>query len=119
MAPTLAEQILQAQDLRTEAVEVPEWGVTVYITTMKAKELDAFQNSLLTMKGNTQTVSLNNMRSRFLVRCLVDEKGEHIFTDEQAKELSEKSGGVVQRLFMIAQKINGLDDSEVGITLKN
>jgi hypothetical protein len=115
---TLAEQILQAQDIQTHKVEVPEWGVTVYVKVLKGRELDAFQASLL-VQGNARAVNIENMRAKFLVRCLVDEKGGRIFTDDEAKDLAEKSGGVLQRLFQLAQKLNGLDDAETGIVLKN
>ena len=37
------EQILQADDLKTETVEVPEWGGDVLLRELRGRERDAFE----------------------------------------------------------------------------
>jgi hypothetical protein len=43
----LKQTILEASDLKREAVEVPEWGVTVYVSMMSAGERSAFHGLVL------------------------------------------------------------------------
>ena len=45
------EQILNADDLTFEDVEVPEWGGTVRIRCLESTERDEFEQSLLDAKG--------------------------------------------------------------------
>ena len=39
----LRDLILAASDRQKEKAEVPEWGITVFITTMSGTERDAFE----------------------------------------------------------------------------
>ena len=43
----LRETILAAQDSKRISVDVPEWGVTVYLRTLSGTERDAFEGGLM------------------------------------------------------------------------
>lgn len=96
-------------DLRPEAV--PEWGgLTVYYRGWTGKERDIAERDF----GDLEKVGRTNLRARFLVRFLLDDKGERIFKDEDADALGEKNSAVLDRLFKLISRLNKLsaDDAE-------
>lgn len=109
MAQLTADQILGASDAKTYEVEVPEWGGEVYIRVMSVGERDA--NELEWLRNKDKGVI--NFRSKFLARVLSDKAGKRLFSDDQVKGLSEKSGDVCDRLFKLAMSHNSLTDQDV------
>lgn len=111
MAILTADQILAANDLgnRLQTVSVPEWGGDVCIRVMTAGERDAHE--LEWMQNKDRGVS--DFRSKLLVRVLADAEGKRLFTDQQIAALREKSAAVVNRLWMLAMKVNALTQEDV------
>lgn len=110
-----AEQILAADDLGLLEVKVKEWGGSVFIRVMTVGELDAYQREWV---GKRDT-GVDNFRAKFLARCLCDEKGQRLFTDEQVEQLAAKSAKVVGRLFDKAAAHNAITDKDVEELAKN
>jgi hypothetical protein len=104
--------ILSAQDLAKELVEVPEWGGSVYVRAMTGAERDAFELSI-------QGQKLENIRARLCAMCMVDESGTRLFGDKEAKELGQKSAAALDRVFAIAQRLNGIGTKDVEALEKN
>ena len=111
--------ILAAQDLQTEDVEVPEWGGAVRVRSFTGRERDAFEASMVRGDGRDRKVDLTNMRARLVGLTVIDETGQRLFTDEEADLLGAKSGAALDRVFAIAQKLNGLSGSDVEELTKN
>ena len=112
-----AEAILASADLPTEAVEVPEWGGTVYVRTMNGTDRDAFEASMIDTKkpadGTKPTGNLRNIRARLCVLTACDENGKRLFRDDQADALGAKSSKALDRIFEVAQRLNGLGAKDV------
>lgn len=108
----LAEQILAADQSQSVKVAVPEWGCDVWIRTLPLGELQAWELACLRSKGE----GVDDYRTRYLSKCLVDEHGKELFSSEQLKRLS---GTVGARLFKLAQKHNELNDEEIEALGKN
>lgn len=106
------DAIFAAADMPTEAVACPEWGGTVHVRTMSGTERDAFEASMLDAKGKGVS-NLANIRARLLVRTLCDEGGNRLFADADADALGTKSAKVLDRLFDVAQRVNGLGAKDV------
>ncbi len=106
------EQILKAQDLPFKEVEVPEWGGTVRVRTMTAGERDAFEASIYEQTDSGMKFNRDHFRAKSVARCLVDEKGERLFADKEIVSLSGKSAKALNRLFEVAQELNGLSGAE-------
>lgn len=114
MAILSKKDILAKQDLPKEIVSVPEWGGEVYIRALSAGELDRYQTSMLQQRhGKSQDVNLENIRSKLVVLTAVDEDGNRLFDDRDAKALSEKSGAAINKLFTVAQRLSGISNQEV------
>ena len=105
-----AEQIMAAEDRPLLAVHVPEWATagddTVYLRPMDGGTLYAFQRSLADAPDNQLP---DDFMTRFVIACLVSEKGERLFRDKDIAKLNAKSGAVIKRLFDEAQKLNLLN----------
>ena len=102
------DQILEAQDLPFEDVEVKEWGGIVRVYTMTAGERDSYESTIYDTDGETVKVNRDDFRAKMLAHCLKDEKGVRLFTGAEIKKLSGKSAKPVQRLFEVAQNLNGI-----------
>ncbi len=111
--------ILAAQDLQTEDVEVPEWGGAVRVRSFTGRERDAFEASMVRGDGRDRKVDLTNMRARLVGLTVIDETGQRLFTDEEVDLLGAKSGAALDRVFAVAQKLNGLSGADVEELSKN
>jgi hypothetical protein len=111
--------ILNAKDAKLQSVEVPDWGGTLYLRVMSASERDAYEDEMYRIKGKDVEVNRLNARARLLVRCLCDEQGTRLFSDDDAKALGAKSAKVMGKLFDRASKLNGLSASDVEELEKN
>jgi hypothetical protein len=111
------QQILEAKDVRTETVAVPEWGGEVLVKTMSGTERDAYEVSLAT--GDKPGLpNLVDVRARLLVFTLVNEDGSRIFTLDEIGVLGAKSAAALDRLFDAARRLNGIG-REIEVLAKN
>jgi len=116
MATLTKEQILQANDLKIETVDVPEWGGSVGVRTMTGTERDSFEQSIVEKKGKT---NLSNIRARLCALTVVDDSGKRIFNDNEVAELGKKSAAALDRVFTVAQKMNGFGEKDIEELGKN
>lgn len=108
----LAEDILSVDQAQSLKVHVPEWKCDVWIRTLPLGELQAWELACLRSKGE----GVDDYRTRYLAKCLVDAEGRELFTSEQLKRVS---GTVGARLFKIAQRHNDLDEKDIEEIGKN
>ena len=109
--------ILSAEDLKTETVAVPEWGGEVRVRTLTGTERDAFESGLVAEDGKKR--NLDNLRARLLALAIVDERGARLFNDGDAALLGGKSAAVLDRLFDVAQRLNGIGSQAEAAIEKN
>jgi len=110
------EQILNSQDLTKEKIEVPEWGGVIFVRTMTGAERDSFEQGIV---NDDRTANLSNIRAKLCALTVVDEEGKRIFTDDDVKGIGEKSSLVLDRVFQVAQKLNGISPTDVEDLAKN
>jgi hypothetical protein len=103
------DAILAASDIQTKEVDVPEWGGSVFIKGMTGAERDNFEAANQDGSGGQK---LTNLRARFLVRCIVNENGTKIFSDQDAAALGKKSSAAINRLWEAASELNGTGAEE-------
>ncbi|MFF2094867.1 hypothetical protein [Streptomyces sp. NPDC058202] len=112
------DSILAANDIPTETVPVSEWGGDVIVRGLTGAELDAYQGSIrqfrrsLDGKGMEPVLIQEGMHAKLLVKCLVDDNGERLFSDGDVDELGAKSSLVLDRLYDVAQRLSGLSEEE-------
>lgn len=110
------DEILQADDIRKEEVEVPEWGGSVWVKTMSGSERDRFEASIISAKGERNLV---NLRAKIVAMSVIDESGKRLFTFEDALELGKKSARALDRVFSVAQRLSGFTPQDVEEMTKN
>lgn len=112
-------QILGADDSGFEDVRVPEWGGgIVRVASMSGLEKDAFEASLTTITQQrdgkvTQKMNLANVRAKLAARCMVDENGRRLFEDADVLELGRKSAAALDRVIVVAKRLNAIDDADL------
>ena len=103
------DQILEAHDLSTESVTVPEWGGDVLVRTMTGADRDAFESSMITtLADGTRKPNMANMRAKLVALTVVDQAGNLVFGVADVDRLALKSASALERVFNAAQRINGL-----------
>jgi len=107
------EEILKADDLKSEVVPVPEWGGDVMVRGMTGADRDKFEASIVQTRGKDQTLNMVNIRAKLASMTICDEKGHRIFSEADVKELSLKSAVALQRVFVVAQKLSGIGENDV------
>lgn len=116
MKPLSKDQILQADDLPTEVVEVPEWGGSVTVRTLTGAQRDKLEESIVSSPGQR---NLTNLRARLVALAVVDENNEPMFTFEDATVLGNKSARALDRVFASAQRLSGFTKQDVEDIAKN
>ena len=107
------DAILAADDLPRETVSVPEWGGEVLVRTMSGTDRDAFEASLLEKDGR-----MENVRARLVALTLCDSQGDRLFDDSEFAALGRKSARALDRVFSVAQRLNGIGVDQVDAAKK-
>ncbi len=112
------DDILGSDDLPRELVEVPEWGGSVWVRTMTGQERDAYEASIIDVtmdsKGRSSVERrMENSRAKLLTRCICGDDGERIFTESDVAALGRKSAKALDRVFDVAQRLNGMTEEDL------
>jgi len=118
------EQILEADDLKTEKVPVPEWGGEVIVRTMTGIERDEYDKSLISQRNEEEETYddksyLDNARARLCAFTIKDENGNLVFSEKDIIELGKKSALALNRVFAVAKRLNGFGRDEIEGMIKN
>lgn len=105
------DDILKASDIKVESVKA--WGGTVYVKGMTGRERDQFEASIITIRGKSQSINLENVRAKLCVMTLCDKDGVRLFADADLVALSEKSAVELQKIFAVAQRLSGITADDV------
>src|SRR5690625_629508 len=113
-------EILFIGDRVAFEVDVTEWWQKIRlaaITALGAAEVNSKQNSFGKDGGRKMnSAAICGRPYQLVAACAVDEKGNRIFTDEEA---GAKSVKVIQRLAEIAAELNGFNDAAIEDAEKN
>jgi hypothetical protein len=114
------EQILSADDIRTEWVPVPEWGedAELLVSGWTARTRDRFDTALSQALSNGEKD--RDVRGIFIALSVVDpDTREPLFEVEDIEALTKKSSLPINRLFNIASGLNPLSDTVIENAAKN
>jgi hypothetical protein len=113
--------ILAAEDIPMECVDMRPygWPGVVYVCGLSGAGRDAWESSLIRVRGTKHEANLHNARAKLLQRCLCNERRELLFEEEEIEQLGTKSGRALDYLFGIAKRLSGIGDDEVKELVKN
>ena len=113
MAILTRDEILKAEDIDTQEVDVPEWGGTVLVKGLSGRQRDEFEGSMVERRGRRAVLNTANMRAKLVAWSVVDETGKRLFTNADIQDLGEHSAAAVDRVYSVAAKLSGLGDEDV------
>lgn len=106
--------ILEAKDLETKDIPVPEWGGEVRIRMLTGEERDQFEASMVELRKDGSTKSnRENVRARLLILCIVNENGERMFNKADIKLLGRKSAKALERVVNACNELNGISEQDI------
>jgi len=113
------DNILNAVDMTTEMVEVPEWGGSVMVKGLTGAERDRFESSIVERAGKKTKMNMSNIRARMVALAVVDENGKRLFRYADVEALGQKSAAALDRIFDVAMSLSGMRDEEVEELIEN
>ncbi len=104
------DQILNASDLTTTEVDVPEWGGKVRVRVLSGYDRDQLEGEFTAAaKGVTKP----NFRARFAVLVICDEKGHRILDDKDVAAMGKRSSAALDRVMDAGIKLNRMSKEDV------
>ena len=118
------DDILQTQGIRTDEVEVPEWGGKVLVRELSATEVTQIGFAMADEKDTKVKVDLAKLGEyipHILAWCIVDENLDSVFDLDSIRRLASKSIAPVQRIIAKIMDLSNLspDEEEEGEPEKN
>ena len=110
------DAILSANDLKTQDVDVPEWGVSVRVSTLTGTARDALSKAMVGADGQ---IDSSQYRERMVAACVVGEDGKPLFSADDVGILGTKSAIALQRVFTVAESLNAISAQAVETAEKN
>lgn len=116
------EQILAADDLPYEDVNVPEWGGVVRVRGLTGSERGWWESQLSEVTpeedegGDTRmkmAFHMERMRVTLCTLCLVDAHGARLFKENEVRALGQKSALALNRVYDVAARISGISKEAV------
>jgi len=107
------DQILEAQDLTTEKVEISEWDGEVNVKSLTGKERDQFEESIFQQKGKKMERNFKNLRAKLVALTVIDDNGDLIFAQKDIEALGAKNASALDKVFSVAQRLSGLTKEDI------
>lgn len=121
------EEILGADDRKTEEVHVPEWcpkgkdpaSAFLTVRSLDGTERDAYDAAMTKMEGKNVKLSLENRSVRLVAKCVVDPSGKPMFTERDILALGKKSAVPIARIAKVASRLSGIEEEQAEEAEKN
>ncbi|PQV50971.1 hypothetical protein [Paraburkholderia sp. BL21I4N1] len=108
--------ILGAVHLKTESVDVPEWGdgVSVHVSEMSGLARDAFY-----AQRQAGKVPISESQAGLLLATVVDESGALVLDESDIANLRAQGTAAIDRIAAVAIRLNGMQPTAVEDAVKN
>lgn len=112
--PLSREDILHARDLKTEEVPVPEWGGTVLVRALTAKERLDLARDMTGADGAIDRAATLDLQITLPFLCMVDMDGKRLFdSHDDLIVLQSKSAAALERVFDVAQRLSAMSKTAI------
>jgi hypothetical protein len=102
---SIRDLILAKQDIPSEVVEVPEWGVKVEVRGMTGAERTRIMDKA---SDNNGQVNLQFIYPEIVIATSFDpESGEQIFVPADRDVLLSKSASAIDRIALVGMRLSG------------
>jgi len=106
----LKDKILNCDDLKKETLRIDQWGVSVVVRELNAKERSWVFEILEKYKNDP--LAIKEMDAKVAIKCLLDEEGSPVFEEKDLPELLKKSGQVISDVLDVVWRLSGFDDKK-------
>jgi hypothetical protein len=114
---SLRDTILNANDLKEELVEVPEWGCSILVRSMTGKERSNLFSVAIDAKGK---LDFEKAYPVIIIASAFDpETKEKVFTTADMELLNGKNAGAMEKVAKVAMRLSGLDTESAMAAEKN
>lgn len=130
MALLNRNQILEAKDIKTKDIEVKEWGGTIRIKQLSAKEynditmnmvnirkmaakqLSSKKNSDENLEDAINELAIKNQKILLIIKSVVDENMKPLFTEADMELIYQKNTNVIDRIITEIEAFNAVATEE-------
>jgi len=106
------DQILTQDDLKKEELFIPEWSGKVLVSEISGDARDELEQFMANESQKSKEGQYAHIRAALVAATLVDEKGNRLFTLQDAMEIGRKNGQALDRIFDVANKLNKIYGAE-------
>lgn len=113
---TREEILAKKRDLKREMVSVPEWGGHVWVRELTGAERNEFELAASRSKESGVGVldcGETGYLAKFCACCIVDERGDRLFTADDVTDVSSLGAGALNRCFEMCLKLSGLTGDDL------
>ena len=105
---SIRDKIFAANDIRTEVVDIPEWGVKV---ELRGKSVEQQWKLIEKCRRPDGSIDSELLSVETILACSYDpDTGERVFEDADRDMLRKKASGPFQKLLAAANRVAGLED---------
>lgn len=109
-------EILAAK-LKTKKINIPEWNGAVIIREPTAMERSEYE--LLVTKAVDDDEVIKKVRGICAAKCLVDDSGVRLFSDDDIEKLHDTSANALDRIIKVYRDLSLVDDEAIEVAAKN
>lgn len=107
MKNDLRTKILASKPTMVEPVDVPAWGVTVYVKELTLAERDKFEAGQVRRNADgTAFLDTVGLKARLVALTACDENGDLIFDESDVDSIMGLGAAGVEVVFTVAQRVN-------------
>jgi hypothetical protein len=108
---TLRDRILSSNDIQSEMVNIPQWGVDVEVRGMTGAARAAMVQEAATADGN---VNYAKIMPDLVIQCTFDpDTGLPLFTPADRDAIMSKSGAALENINKVAMRLSGFGAEEL------
>jgi len=130
MALLNRNQILEAKDIKTKVIPVPEWGGDIMIKQLSAKEYNDITMNMvnirkmaakqLSLKKNSDEnledaineLAIKNQKILLIIKSVVDENMKPLFSEADMELLYQKNTNVIDRIIAEIEDFNSVSTED-------
>lgn len=130
MALLNRNQILEAKDIKTKVIPVPEWGGEVIIKQLSAKEYNDITMNMvnirkmaakqLSLKKNVDEnledaineIAIKNQKILLIIKSIVDENMKPLFTEADMELIYQKNTNVIDKIITEIEAFNSVSTED-------
>jgi hypothetical protein len=104
---SIRDRIRSTADVRSEIVEVEQWGVKVEVRSMTGRERAAYLQAATDENGDPDFVAM--FPAVVVATCFDPETGERVFQEGDESWLPDKAAAPLDQLARVGLRLSGID----------